>query len=154
MIRRITLLVTLPALLVGVVPSDSSAQTGVSCSISASGVAFGSYDVLSPSPTDSTGTVTYQCTAGVFVRVELGPGSSSSFAARTLRSGGETMKYNLYLDAGHSTVWGDGSGGSNVYSTMLMVLDPVSVMVYGRVPARQDAAAGVYNDSILATIVF
>jgi spore coat protein U-like protein len=133
---------------------DAAAQLGANCSISTSGVAFGTYDVFSPSPRTSTGTITYSCTAGVLIRIELAAGSSGSFAARTLGNGVDSVLYNLYLDSAYGTVWGDGSAGSGVYSALASVGPAVNVTVYGRVPAAQNVSIGSYSDTVIATIVF
>jgi hypothetical protein len=45
-------------------------------------------------------------------------------------------------------VWGDGTGGTQSYSTPLTLLVPVTITVYGRVPAGQNVAAGSYGDSV------
>jgi spore coat protein U domain-containing protein, fimbrial subunit CupE1/2/3/6 len=134
-------------------PARAEAQLGVNCTISATPVAFGSYDVLSASPVDSTGTITYECVIGFPIIITLSRGSSSSFTPRTMTSGAETLAYNVYLDAARTTIWGDGTGGTSSYSANTILL-PVTVTVYGRVPASQNVAAGSYGDTLVATIIF
>ncbi|HYN06982.1 MAG TPA: spore coat U domain-containing protein [Vicinamibacterales bacterium] len=124
------------------------------CSISTSGVAFGTYSVFNTSPTDSTGTVFYQCTLGVLVRVELNRGSSSTFDPRTLRNGAQVLNYNLYLDTNHTTIWGDGTGTTGRISHVAIPLFQYSATVFGRLPAQQDVGTGPYSDSVTATIIF
>jgi spore coat protein U-like protein len=134
-------------------PSPAAAQ----CTVSASGVSFGSYDVFAPAPRDSSGSVTYECLVVVTVQITLSRGSAPTFTPRTLVQGAETLQYNLYLDNARSTVWGDGSGGTSVFTRTLALGDvgqTVVVPVYGRIPARQDVSAGAYNDSITVTINF
>jgi spore coat protein U-like protein len=140
------------ALLTGV--PEAIAQLGGSCSISTTGVAFGTYDVFSPSPRTSTGTVTYSCSLGLLIRIELGTGSSGGFANRTLRNGVDSLLYNLYTDSGYGTVWGNGSGGTGVYSSVGALGPPVNVTVYGRLPAAQNVSIGSYSDTVIATIQF
>lgn len=140
------------ALLTGV--PDATAQLGANCSVSTTGVAFGTYDVFSPSPRTSTGTITYSCTAGLLIRIELATGSSGSYAARTLGNGTDSLQYNLYTDGGYATVWGNGSGGTGVFSEIASVGPAVSVPVYARVPAAQNVSIGSYSDTVIATIVF
>jgi len=133
------------------VPSPAAAQL---CSITATPVTFGSYDVLAPAPLDSMGSVTYQCLIGVNVIITLSRGSAPSFAPRRMTNGAEALGYNLYLNPGRTIVWGDGSGGTSRYSALVALLLPVSVQVYGRVPAGQNVAAGAYGDTVVATIIF
>ena len=126
------------------------------CSISASSVSFGAYDVFASAPLDSTGSVTFNCTANEKnISIMLNTGSSGSFSARTMRKTGETLNYNLYLDAARSIIWGDGTGGTQYYFDK----NPpnkkdVVVTIYARTPAGQDAATGSYTDTITATINF
>jgi spore coat protein U-like protein len=134
-------------------PSDAAAQLGTNCSISTTGVAFGNYDVFAAGATTSTGSITYSCTIGLSVRIELGTGSSGTFAARTLRNGIDSLNYNLYRDSGFATVWGDGTAGTGVF-TATTALAPGTVTVYGRIPAAQNVSVGSYGDTVVATIVF
>ena len=133
-------------------PAPTSAQL-FSCTISTTSVSFGTYSVFSPTPTQSTGSVRYNCTIGLFIAVELGTGSSASYAARTLQNGPATLDYNLYLDSGYSTVWGDGSGGTGRI-THLITLFANTRTVYARLPALQDVPAGAYADSVTATVIW
>jgi spore coat protein U-like protein len=141
------------ALVLGPLARPAETQ-GVNCTISATGVAFGSYSVFAASPTDSTGTVSFSCTLAVAVTVQLSKGSASTFSPRTLKLGAQALNYNLYLDSTHSTIWGDGTGGTSVYSQSVGALVSQNVTVYGRVPALQNATIGSYSDSVTATIVF
>jgi spore coat protein U-like protein len=131
------------------------------CSVSATTLAFGSYDPLSNTPTDSTATVTVDCILVVAIAgsfdVALSTGSSGSFSQRKLSGGtSDTLNYNLYTNASRTTVWGDGSGGSSIMSptfTALLAVNRV-LTVYGRIPARQNVASGPYNDTITVTVTY
>ena len=134
--------------------SPGEAQLGVNCTISTGGVAFGSYDVFSASPVDSAGSVTYQCSLGVSIIVQLGTGSAGTFTPRTMLRVGEPLNYNLYRDAARTQVWGDGTSGTTTHTQFATVLFPTTVPVYGRVFASQNVTIGAYSDSVIATIVF
>jgi spore coat protein U-like protein len=136
----------------------SRAEGAMTCTFnSVTGVAFGPYDVFTGSPTKGTGSIAYRCRSvgGVhFMTMSLSTGISGSFATRTLRSGANVLKYNLYPDAANSQPWGDGTG-----STYLYQIDPVdqkvySLTVYGTIPPGQDVATGNYTDSITITMNF
>lgn len=135
-----------------------SADAAISCSISTVGVAFGSYNVFSSSPLTSTGHVSIRCQgigAGVApVAMTLGPGNSSSFQPRKMFHGTATLSYNLYLDAGASQIWGDGTGGTVKYSTAVGNNQTVNVTIFGSIPPSQDVSVGTYSDTIVATINF
>ncbi len=52
--------------------------------------------------------------------IELAPGTSrnlsSSYSDRTMAGPSfETLHYNVYLDATHRTIWGDGTNGTEFY---------------------------------------
>ena len=134
--------------------SPGEAQLGVNCTISTGGVAFGAYDVFSASPVDAAGSVTYQCTLGAIIVVQLGTGSAGAFNPRTMLRSGEPLNYNLYLDASRTQVWGNGTSGTSTHSNSVFVLFPVVVPVYARIFAGQNVTVGSYSDSVVATIVF
>ena len=127
----------------------------LTCTITTVGVVFGTYDVFSAAPLDSTGSVSYAC-QGIKnpdrITIDLSRGGASSFARRMVK-GAETLSYNLYLDAGHATVWGDGTTGTSRYGP-LQPLDSDTRTIFGRIPAGQDASAGAYSDTVIATINF
>jgi spore coat protein U-like protein len=156
------------ALACGTVLVWAGAAMGVSCGASVPVLSFGSYNVFASTPVDSATSLSVSCTRlpgdpGGNIRVNyivtLGTGSSGSYAQRMLRSGAETLGYNLYNDSSRALVWGDGNGGSQVV-TGSMNLSPGNPSrvnthtIYGRVPARQDVAAGNYADAILVTITY
>ncbi len=121
-----------------------------------SSVAFGSYSMFDPSPLDSTGEISYSCTLPVASpRLSLSAGSSGSFATRQLFSSGNSLDYNLFLDAARSVVWGDGTGGSATYDAPPPADGQVySLTIHGRVPARQNPHVGSYADTVRVTMDF
>lgn len=128
-----------------------------SCSVSASGVSFGTYDPFSSSPIDSTGTVTVTCfgvLGGVF-DVSLSQGHSGTFSPRKMANGGYDLNYDLYTSSSRTVIWGDGTGGTaqqSVNCTLLCLGLPNVFTVYGRLTARQDVPAGSYSDIITVTV--
>lgn len=126
------------------------------CSMSTTSIVFGTYNVFSPAPVDSTGSVTYRCngnTPGVLVTISKG--QSATFLPRQLGKGTERLGYNLFLDAARTSVWGDFTGGTSAYIDS----DPdkkqdITVPVYGRIPPGQDISAGSYTDSVTVVMNF
>jgi spore coat protein U-like protein len=121
-------------------------------------VAFGGYDVFGAAPVDSARSLTFIC-YGVgstdTIVIELSPGNASSFSPRQLAYATSALAYNLYLDAGRTSVWGDGTGGTSRYGpTTPPSGSGVTVSIFGRVPARQNVSVGSYGDTIVATILF
>jgi len=147
-------LLILLALVIGTLyASDAHAQA---CTISATSVNFGSYNVFNGSPTDSTGTVTYRCNGSAHnITVGLTQGASASFNQRQMQKGSESLTYNLFVDASRTNIWGDGTSGTSVYS----ISNPpnntnVNLTVYGRVTAGQDVSAGSFSDTVTAVVNF
>jgi len=144
------------AVVIGVLSaSGASAQLLPSCTISVTSVNFGNYNVFNGTAVDSTGTITYRCNAtAVNITITLSKGQSSTYNPRTMTKGGETLDYNLYTNAGRTSIWGDGTSGTSVYSRVNPPNNDVNVTIYGRVPAAQDVSAGSYSDTVSATINF
>ena len=126
------------------------------CTISTTPVNFGSYDVFSAVATDSTGTVTYNCGKGDRnITIALDRGGAATFNPRRMLKGVEALNYNLYRDAARTTIWGDGTGGTQVYFDSNPPNNTnVTVTIYGRIPAGQDVSVGLYTNSVNATINF
>jgi spore coat protein U-like protein len=152
--RRLIFAAIATAALVAGSTRTTEAQAGVSCSVSATGVAFGAYDVLASSPADSSGTISILCNRNRSVTVTMSAGSSGSYSSRTLRKGADALNYNLFLDAARTQIWGNNSGGSGQLDLTVARNATSTVPVYGRIPARQNAAIGSYNDSIIVTVIY
>lgn len=129
------------------------------CSVSAGNLSFGPYDPLSAAPVTTSGTITVSCNQSPppTVRIEIGPSAVSGgfFPRRMQRIGAaDTLAYDLYVDPGASTVWGDGSAGTATQTQTVRKNQPWTATVYGVVPGGQDVTPGVYADSLAITIVF
>lgn len=127
------------------------------CSISATSIVFGTYDVLNPAPQDTTGSIVYRCGNNDHgITISLDRGGASSFATRRMLSSNNQLFYNLFLDAARTVVWGDGTGGTQFY----FIQNPqpnnqnISVPIYGRMAALQDVKVGNYSDTITVTLNF
>jgi spore coat protein U-like protein len=135
------------------------------CSLSATGPAFGIYNPFATTPDDENGTVTATCrllsgsAATVSMTDSYTTGSSGTYTNRTLLSGSNALNYNLYFDAGYTEIRGNGTGVS-YYGTATLNLttaNPVqtsSATIYGRIPAGQNVAPGTYTDTIVVTLTF
>jgi spore coat protein U-like protein len=142
--------------------SEESSALLQSCAVSATAVNFGIYDPLSSSAAQSAGTVSVDCqvfVVGLFVSwtLTLSTGSSGSYAARQLKSGMTSLSYNIYTNAARTSVWGDGTSGTNMVSanTFLIVgSNTVNYTAYGSIPAAQDRPAGNYTDTLVLTMTY
>jgi spore coat protein U-like protein len=130
-------------------------RTEASCTLSATPVAFGLYDVFQVGPTDSTGTIAYRCNNNDHgIRIVISAGTSGTFANRTLKNGTENLLYNLFY-GGFSQAWGDGTGGTTTYfeNNPPNKVDVV-LTIYGRIPGGQDVGIGSYADTVVVTLEY
>lgn len=132
--------------------------------LSGTGLAFGPYNVLSTSPTDTLTTVGVTCErnggeSDVTLVMRLGQGThGSSVAARSMLNAtrpGEYLAYNLFRDVSRNAVWGF-SDGIDTMARSLSIPNRSSstatFTIYGRIAAQQDVAAGNYTDSVQVTV--
>ena len=151
-VRALTIL----ALVSIVVVAFSARGLAAGCEVNASPVVFGNYDSIHPADLVTVGTLMLRCT-GMHgpVKIALTAGDSQNFTQRVMHLGNSRLGYNLYLDATATSVWGDGSAGSRVYTTTAPSDGAaMRIAVYGRVQSRQDASAGPYRDSVSVVLTF
>jgi spore coat protein U-like protein len=128
------------------------------CTVAATGLNFGAYDVFSAAPCDTTGSVTVTCDqrSRIDVTVAIGASpTSGGFNPRQMRptSGTDRLNYNLYTSSSMSTVWGNGSAGtSTVLLTRVRRRRPATATIYGRIPAGQNVSVGSYAETLTVTI--
>jgi len=135
----------------------ASSAAEAACTITTTAVNFGTYNVFAASPDDATGQITYRCTAPrpPLVQIHLDKGGAPTFNPRQMRQGSEILNFNLFLDSTRSTIWGDGTGGTQAYTQANPQANRnINVNVYGRIPAGQDVSAGSFTATVTATIFF
>ncbi|WP_431048049.1 Csu type fimbrial protein [Roseateles sp. L2-2] len=130
-----------------------------SCTVSGSALNFGSaIDPLAAGvPLDASSTLTVTCSNTTPYAVSLNAGSNaggaSNFTSRTMKSGANTLGYQLYLDSGRTTVFGDGTASSSTKSGTGSG-SAQSISVYGRVPSLAGVVPGAYTDTVTVTITY
>jgi spore coat protein U-like protein len=160
--RALAALVFVPALSwAGTASNTFQVQATVisSCTVAGTSLNFGnSIDALAAAtPLDATSTLSVVCTNTTPYTVALNAGANaggaSNFGARAMKSGLNTLGYQLYLDTGRSTVWGDGtassstSSGTGTGSTQTLTL-------YGRLPSLANVVPGSYTDTVTVTVSY
>jgi len=157
--RNCTALLLIAGSLTGAAPAAAL----VTCTASTTGMAFGVYNPLSAGPASSSGGILVSCTllsgAAVTdaVNVYLTAGSSGSYAARSMISGGSALNYNIYFSPAYQQIWGNGTGGS-YFGTATLPMSPgapsatATGTFYGQIPAMQDVMPGSYADTIVVTV--
>lgn len=119
------------------------------CTLSTTGVAFGTYVPSSGTQVDVTGTVKLTAdSAGCASQISIGLGVSSGYRPRNFGGGAPQLTYTLYSDAARTTVWGSGAdsvlGNAYPYSS-------TTLMVYGRITASQPIAPAAYADTLVVS---
>jgi spore coat protein U-like protein len=129
----------------------------MSCTVLAiSELAFGRYSARQSSPVDALAYVTFSCTdvgPADVLAIEITRGRGGTFNRR-LRDGKQSLQYNLYVNAARTRVWGDGSSGTSVQRVRPPNNRPMTLPIFGRVPAGQRARPGAYSDSVFVSLVF
>jgi spore coat protein U-like protein len=137
-----------------------------SCSTSTTAVAFGVYNPLSVSNIDAVGNIRITCNgvlnlSSVDYSIAINKGlNSSGFSPRVMASGANHLNYDLYTNSTRTTIWGDGTGSTQVVADSLTVpalfgTSNKDNTVYGRIPGSQSTTrTGSYNDSITVTITY
>lgn len=123
------------------------------CTVSSTGVKFGSYDVFAVHDLESVGSVLVDCDLDTAYSIHLDPGNGTYAMRKLADTNGNTLDYNLYVDANRNFVWGDGGGDSQIV-TGTASSSQDSESVYGRIPAGQNARVGDYADTIVITVEF
>jgi spore coat protein U-like protein len=135
--------------------APSQAQAG-SCTISVTGLVFGSYNVFSSAPAASTGTISHSCKwqgwevqQGQTFKITISAGQSGNHTARTMRNGADALTYNVFMDASATLIWGDGTGGTSDFTGLAKPgNNDDDLTLYGMIPAGQDVSAGTYADTL------
>ncbi|AKC87506.1 Csu type fimbrial protein [Pseudoxanthomonas suwonensis] len=130
-----------------------------SCAFSTTGasdVNFGDKARSSSGNADNTGTLVVNCTQGTPFNIGLNAGTytGATVATRRMSNGANSIPYSLYRDSNRTLNWGntvstDTHAGTGTGANQ-------SISVYGRVAggAAVNVPAGVYTDTIQATITY
>ncbi|EBO9655599.1 spore coat protein U domain-containing protein [Salmonella enterica subsp. enterica] len=120
-------------------------------------ISFGTYSSLANSidarATGAGGALSLTCTNGTDFTVALDNGRhvTSDNQRRMASTAGAFISYNLYQDAGRTTIWGSGAKALAGTGTGASV----PLIVYARVPAAGSTpAANTYNDTVTMTVAW
>lgn len=142
-------------------PHKASAL-GLDCSVSVSGLVFGVYDPTNTNAATASANIQTTCSVLLVsvisqIKVTLNTGGSGTYISREMTNGSGLLTYNLYQDAAHTIVWGDGSEGSqDLTNNYLIDLlgTTINHTIYGQMPAGQFVEPGSYSDTIVVTVEF
>lgn len=137
----------------------ANAAADPTCSVAASGVAFGNYNPLANTNADSSGSVSVTCTGSTDVTYTIAASAGAgTYTTRQQVSGSHALNYNVFIDNSRTTVWGDGSQGTDLISGNMTAASTGTTQtstVYGRVfSGQQTARVGSYSDTLTVTVTY
>lgn len=130
-------------------PFSVLASVPANCLLETADLDFGTTGVIG-SNIDADTAFDLTCTTGTDYEISIDGGGSGDPENRVLRSGSNTVGYDLFSNSQHTDRWGtdagsvvngNGDGTAQTYD------------VYGRIPP-QPAAAGAYSDTVVVTILY
>ncbi|MBU2739425.1 spore coat protein U domain-containing protein [Acidithiobacillus concretivorus] len=135
---------------------------GITCSVSAPGINFGTYNTVNTINLPAS-DLTVSCT-GLFgtvaPTVQLSSGSGT-YANRIMNGPtGNSLSYNLYTNSSYTTVFGDGTQGTGDYvgASQPIFFSQVNynVPIYAQLPGGQNVAPGSYatTQPITVTVTY
>ena len=132
---------------------DASAD----CRIETSPLVFPPYDVYAAAPVDAVASIRFSCVrerGAASLRIHLEQ-ASDGIPDRHMRSGGETLRYDVFVDPARHLAWGDGTAGTRAQVRRCCDSSAFeTVNVYGLIFQGQDVAGGTYEDSLTVAIEF
>jgi spore coat protein U-like protein len=133
------------------------------CRVNANALNFGAY-APGAGARQAQSPVRVACTKGTAYSIALDAGSTAggTFTQRLLlnQTAGDTdtLQYNLYTAAARTTVWGDGSAGTQTVGGTGTGLSRIQRSnVFGQLvdsASNQNVSAGTYRDRITVTVMF
>jgi spore coat protein U-like protein len=117
-----------------------------SCTVSTTPLNFGIY--WGTTTLTSTARVVVTCNLPATTQVQMDAGLHSlNYVTRKMASQQNTLNYNIYTNAPHTRVWGDGTAGT-------WTMQGSNITMYGTLPAGQVATPGTYTDTVVVTIIW
>ncbi|MGH1330922.1 MAG: Csu type fimbrial protein [Paracoccaceae bacterium] len=136
------------------IPSfEVSAEVVASCEIDAGSLAFGDVSTEINQPVDADSAINVSCTdtTPYTLSLDMGSGGGSDPSNRKMKNLLSSLNYGIYMDSARTQAWGSLPGATvSGIGTGLNQSYPV----YGRIPAGQTAAVGIYTDSVLVTVSY
>ena len=134
------------------------------CTVTAATLSFGNYDPLvanAAADLDASQALSIRCNKGTAATsIDMDSGLNFS-GTRRMRIGATAnfLGYEIYKDAGRTTLWGTGAVNGVVPDASAsknsdLTVGGAALSAYGRVPQNQDVTVGSYADTVKITINF
>jgi len=132
------------------------------CSVTATPIAFGTYNSLTKAEVQTPASVTVRCNdllLNADFTVSLSAGQSGSAAARYLVNGSYRLSYQVYTNAARTTVAGDGSAGTvsptgSVAALVGIGTTSSTIQLYPVIISGQSPVPGTYTDSLTILVSY
>lgn len=124
------------------------------CAVNASTMPFGNIAASTPTLlTNAGGNVNVTCSNTTAYAVALDKGANgATIALRKMNFGANFLNYQLFTDAAHTIIFGDGTTGVTVGGTGNGVSQ--AIPIFGQVPAQAGIVPGVYADTVNVTLTY
>lgn len=125
--------------------------------LTANAITFDAYVPDEANDNTKDTTVSVRCTLNTPITIAMDKGAhgDSTAARKLLITDGthtDTLNYNLYSNAGRTTLWGEGSDKVSKIGEGLLTTSTYNV--YGKIPAAQDVTPGSYADAVTVTVAY
>ncbi|MEW6486272.1 MAG: spore coat U domain-containing protein [Pseudomonadota bacterium] len=133
-----------------------TANVGAVCTVSATPVDFGLY---AGAQKNATGTITVNCTNLAPYNVGIDQGLNYDGSFRYITNGTDDILYELYSDAGYTSIWGDNgvTGGNYPWGNPVAGIGNGAnqvLTVYGELSAGPLPSPGSYSDTVTVVVEF
>jgi spore coat protein U-like protein len=123
-----------------------SATVTKSCRVTGTtAISFGNYDPTDTSNVDAAGDFTFQCTKNTNYSLYI-------TGTRQMTDGSNNLGFEIYSDAGRSTVYPAALAGAITGTSANN--SPDTKNLYGRISAGQDVPTGSYSRSLTVTVEY
>ncbi len=131
----------------------SMSAAASTCFIQSASINFGEYNPLDRKMVETIGRVSISCesdsqTGEIPVSISL-VRSAETTSGHRIKSAGDSLRYDLYIDASRTITWGDGSGGTQFLKGTVPLSNgrgSRDFNVYGRLlPGQPSAGKGQYH---------
>jgi len=135
-----------------------AAVAAASCKITVTAPAsFGNYNPFNSGDTTTVASLNVTCTSytGTYT-ISLAAGTYGTIPNREMAKVGATgkkMSYELYQDAAHAILWGNGTNGQKLSGSCSASCN-TTYPVYGDISAGQNPVTGSYTSSVTATLTY
>ena len=127
------------------------------CVVAATPLVFGNYTSSTATATETTATITVNCTPGAAYEVGLDGGQNGNTTTRKMKgsAGTDMLNYGIFSNSGHTQNWGALGSADTVKGTGLGGTSQDQLLtVYGRIPAGAVTPVGVYTDVVTVTVSY